>query len=355
MSELISNLNTIESVKLDIKSAIEAKGVSMSGVSFPDYPTAIGSISGGGGGYTLNQIIDGDIQVSTISSTCVEFNTAGCWKAVKSVNLPSCMWIAEWAFFSGAIEYISAPVCAGVGDGAFAVCPSLQEVYLPTLEAVPIQCFYECESLSSVTLTACEQVGVGAFLGCTALEQISLPNCTVVSQQAFQQCYSLTSVYLPNCAQIPMNTFYGCIALSDIILTSCTSIQQAAFQACSSLSQISLPNCTYIGKMAFQGAGLQTLDLPKLLKIDQVQTFAYCSSLSQVHLSVCSFIANYAFAFCADGMSLYLYSTAVCSLGGSAVFYSMSDFNIYVPSSMVESYKAANYWSDFSAQIFSIQ
>ena len=264
-------------------------------------------------GYTLDQIIDGDIQISTISSTCVEFNTAGCWKAVKSVNLPSCMWIAEWAFYNGAIEYISAPVCAGVGDGFCCLCPSLQEVYLPAVEAVPIQCFYGCEALSSVTITACETVGFGAFVECTALSQISLPNCISISQQAFQ--------------------------------------------GCSSLSQISLPICSYIGKQAFYGTGLQTLDLPMLLRINDTQTFANCSSLSQVHLSLCSYIANYAFANCANGMSLYLNSPIPCSLGGpvSTVFNNMSDVKVYVRPSLIDTYKTYNYWSDFSANIFPIE
>ena len=49
MSQLIDNLNTIESIKTDIKSAIENKGVDMTGVSFGSYADKIGEISGGGG------------------------------------------------------------------------------------------------------------------------------------------------------------------------------------------------------------------------------------------------------------------------------------------------------------------
>ena len=48
MSQLIDNLNTIESIKTDIKAAIENKGVDMTGVSFPGYASKIGEISGGG-------------------------------------------------------------------------------------------------------------------------------------------------------------------------------------------------------------------------------------------------------------------------------------------------------------------
>ena len=49
MSQLTDNLNLIASIKSDIKSAIENKGVDMTGVSFPGYASKIGEISGGGG------------------------------------------------------------------------------------------------------------------------------------------------------------------------------------------------------------------------------------------------------------------------------------------------------------------
>lgn len=45
MSQLIDNLNIIESIKTDIKTAIENKGVDMTGVSFPGYASKIGEIS----------------------------------------------------------------------------------------------------------------------------------------------------------------------------------------------------------------------------------------------------------------------------------------------------------------------
>ena len=49
MSELITNLNNILDIKGNIKSAIENKGVDMTGVSFSGYASKIGEISGGGG------------------------------------------------------------------------------------------------------------------------------------------------------------------------------------------------------------------------------------------------------------------------------------------------------------------
>lgn len=49
MSQLTDNLNTIASIKGDIRDAIQAKGVDMSGVAFSGFASKIGEIQTGGG------------------------------------------------------------------------------------------------------------------------------------------------------------------------------------------------------------------------------------------------------------------------------------------------------------------
>ena len=68
MSQLIDNLNTIESVKTDIKSAIENKGVDMTGVSFPGYASKIGEISGGGG-WDQKSITEGTVNIINLDNS----------------------------------------------------------------------------------------------------------------------------------------------------------------------------------------------------------------------------------------------------------------------------------------------
>ena len=48
MSQLTDNLNTIASIKGDIRDAIQAKGVNMSGVAFSGFASKIGEIQTGG-------------------------------------------------------------------------------------------------------------------------------------------------------------------------------------------------------------------------------------------------------------------------------------------------------------------
>ena len=117
MSQLIDNLNTIESIKTDIKQAIENKGVDMTGVSFPGYASKIGEISvssekpeeslektitsNGSFHYdpSAGSVFSGaDITVdvhptSTLSKTYTKngtYNVSGEWKdAAITVNVPS--------------------------------------------------------------------------------------------------------------------------------------------------------------------------------------------------------------------------------------------------------------------------
>lgn len=250
MSQLIDNLNTIESVKTDIKSAIENKGVDMTGVSFPGYASKIGEISGGGGWDQksitegTNIIINLDNSASFVASDAFIYK-----KTIKTVNLP----------------YATS-------------------------------------------------VGSYAFMSCNSLSQVSLPVCTKLDDVAFANCSSLTSIDLPVCSYIGGFAFQYCYSLSQISIPVCSHIGDAVFRMCSLLTQLGLPMCSYIGGYAFSG----------------------CSSLSIITIGYSS----------------------VCILSNSNAFsnaqITSSTGSIYVPVSLVDSYKSAKNWSYFSTQIFPI-
>ena len=169
--------------------------------------------------------------------------------------------------------------------------------------------------LQTVNLPNCKSVGENAFYKCYSLSQVSLPMCNYISGSAFYTCSSLTQINLPMCSNIGRGAFYSCISLTQINLPMCRYIDSAAFQSCSSLTQINLPMCSYINRGAF----------------------GYCSSLSIITIgysSICSLVTSAA-----------LSNTQITSSTGS----------IYVPASLVDSYKSANNWSYFSTQIFPIE
>lgn len=174
----------------------------------------------------------------------------------------------------------------------------------------------------------------GAFRS-KQVETVNLPNCLYVGSYAFDECYTLSQVSLPMCKSIGYQAFYGCRSLSQVSLPMCNYIGSNAFYQCSSLSQISLPVCSYIGWYAFWS----------------------CYSLSQISLPKCSDIGRYAFEWCKSLSIITIGYSGVCSLS-SSVFYktkiTSSTGSIYVPASLVDAYKTATNWSQYSNRIFAI-
>ena len=317
MSELISNLNTIESCKLDIKSAIEAKGVSMSGVSFPDYATAIGNIPSGGtfvtttlsvsqnGTYYPGQGVDGFSEVSVNVPQSVTGYTIND-VATGNYNLTtlncSVSWVRAYAFYRmSTLTSIDLPNCEQLGG----VYPGL-----PVGAYFIGGCFARCSNLISVSLPACFIIGGNVFENCSALQSINLPLCKRLEASAFHYCTSLTTISLPACENIDTNVFYNC----------------------TSLTTISLPAC----------------------KIISASAFISCINLTSVDFSVCRFIGNYAFSGCYNLTTVILRTSTVCSLGTRVFSGATALTSIYVPSSLVSDYQVASYWSSLANKIVSI-
>ena len=178
-------------------------------------------------------------------------------------------------------------------------------------------------------------VASSAFKNDTNIQTVNLPYATSVGASAFQNCSSLNQVSLPVCSYIANNAFYNCKLLNQVNFPVCSYIGNSVFFNCYSLSQASLPLCEYIGSGAFRTCSLQSLSLP-----------------------VCSYIGGLAFYACSSLSIITIGYSGICSLGDARTFettqITSSTGSIYVPASLVDSYKSANYWSYFSTQIFPI-
>ena len=191
------------------------------------------------------------------------------------------------------------------------------------------------------------------------IQVVNLSNsASYVHPFVFEKNKYLQTVYLPNCISIGENAFAFCSNLSSVNLPNCEYIGSSVFYICSSLSQISLPKCSYIGRGAFYSCiSLTQIDLPMCSYMDSA-TFQSCSSLTQVNLPKCSYIGRGAFGYCSLLSIITIGYSGVCSLVSSNVFnatqITSSTGSIYVPTSLVDSYKSATNWSYFSTQIFPI-
>ena len=237
----------------------------------------------------------------------------------------------------GTIEIINLDNSASfVASNAFLNNNTIQTVNLPYATTVNSSAFRNCTSLNQVNLPVCSHIGSDAFYSCSLLSQVSLPMCSYIGASAFYRCYSLNQVNLPVCSHIENNAFYNCKLLNQVNLPVCSYIGNSVFFNCYLLSQASLPLCEYIGSGAFRTCSLQSLSLP-----------------------VCSYIGGLAFYDCSSLSIITIGYSGICSLGDARTFettqITSSTGSIYVPASLVDSYKSANYWSYFSTQIFPIE
>ena len=197
MSQLIDNLNIIESVKTDIKTAIENKGVDMTGVSFPGYASKIGEISGGGG-WDQKSVTEGTIEIinldnsaSFVASSAFQNN-----QNIQTVNLPYATSVGIGAFSSCiSLSQVSLPMCEYVYDSAFQGCSILNSIYLPIVRSIGSICFNNCRSLSSIMLPECINLYRNAFTGCSMLSTIVLPKLQIVGSNTFR-CLSNDNTYI---------------------------------------------------------------------------------------------------------------------------------------------------------------
>ena len=223
MSILTNNLNSILSIKADIKSAIEAKGVDMTGISFPGYASKIGEISGGGGvnpSGVLDISENGVYDVYSYASVSVDVPISG-WDqksltegANDITNLDnSASFVASYALaYNMNIQTVNLPYATTVSSSAFFYCPSLIQVSLPMCSYIGRYAFWECVSLLQVNLPVCSKIDAFAFDGCGSLSQISLPMCSKISNYAFYSCSSLSTItigYSSVCSLDGSDVFYA--------------------------------------------------------------------------------------------------------------------------------------------------
>ncbi len=320
MSQLIDNLNSIDSIKGGIKSAIEEKGVDMTGLSFPDYPAAISSIQTGGNYGQLSVNDNGTYSPGTYGVDAFD---------EVVVSVPSPQFVTESLSVSVNGTYTPGQGVDGYSQVVVDVPQSVTgytEKYLTEMG----QFITDINNSASV-------VGEKAFNEYGTLKTVTLSNCTNIKAYAFAGCVSLESVYLPILPSWEgFGIFSGCVKLSQINLPVCISVNSNAFYACWNLSEVNLPICTYIGAKAFYSCSkIQSIDLPVCGTLDS-SCFYRCSSLSQITLR----------------------STNVCVLYASTNFSGTKIWSgtgsIYVPSSLVDEYKSAANWSYFSSVIFPI-
>ena len=135
---------------------------------------------------------------------------------------------------------------------------------------------------------------------------------TTVGDYVFRNCTALTGISLPSVESIDVCAFLSCTKLTSVSIPAIKSISRSAFSSCTALTSIDLHGVTSIAAMAFY----------------------CCTSLTTVILRD---------------------ESQVCSLGDTNVFDSTALTQVFVPSAMVDAYKADSRWSKHASKILAIE
>ena len=156
--------------------------------------------------------------------------------------------------------------------------------------------------------------------------------------------------------KIGNNAFRECYYLTSVNFASADNIGKYAFTNCSKLTTVDFPSVDIINIYAFgYCTNLTTVNFPIVTIIDNY-VFGYCSKLTSVDFPKVIRIGSYAFYSCSKLAQVIIRTTSkVCTLNNVNAFTSTPIASgtgyIYVPDSLVSSYKSATNWSTYANQI----
>lgn len=259
-----SEIIRLQTAKAGIKSALEAKGVSVSSAATLDeYPQYVEDIPAGGD--------------DTLSKTLIERTATG-------ITIPSDVSsIGSYAFYKAPFTGYTIPnSVTQINEGAFSDCYALTNITLPNVSSLGNKAFYYCTGLTSVDIPNVTSVGASCFYGCKNITGVTANNLTTISDAAFQNCSSLTTFNFSSITSIGNNAFNGCTGLTTASLNSIITIGNSAFNNLSGLTIQNINSgATKIGEYAFQ-----SVNVPSNLSFDSVEigknAFSKCYTLTNI-------------------------------------------------------------------------
>lgn len=251
---------------------------------------------------------------------------------------------------------MSFPETISISESAFRECLSLTTIgatFFPKVKTIDYQAFYGCTNLTSISFPKVTTIGSGAFSHCSGLNNVSFPEATYISNHAFASSgpidvtetsfpkvttideyafvdnHDINNVYFPKVENIKDYAFSSCWGLSSVNFPNATIIGYGAFNECKCLTSVSFPNVTTIGGHAFYGRNsLTSASFPKVTTIG-AEAFRNSTNLKDIYIGT--------------------NTSTVCALENINAFFGCSSLtNIYVPATLVDSYKSDPIWSSKS-------
>lgn len=186
---------------------------------------------------------------------------------------------------------------------------------------------------------------------------------TMIATRVFDAYSFLKSADFPNVAQVSDYAFNDCKGLETINFPKATTIGANVFGGCTALGDVTLPEATKLGTSCFYGAGTAYLYLP-VFKTIVGRELSY-SNIETVRYGSIESMTGNAFYRCYRLTKIIIeHNKTVCELKSSDIFTyayhfkgeanatynpeGLKDGRIYVPDSLVDSYKSATNWSTYA-------
>lgn len=222
-------------------------------------------------------------------------------------------------------------------------------------------------SVSDDTLTSMRSYGLASI---TSLTSVDFPNLQTINSYAFYNDYNLVmdGWQFPKAKTIGNYAFRYCYGLTgDVVLpTTVTSIGQYSFASCKNIETFTAEGeITTFGTYTFAGASadhkmtVREIHLPNLgtsialnLNFGSATAANACQYLEVCDIGKAKSIAANTFANCYALQTLIMRRTSVTTCANVSAFLNTPlrgrnglTAKIYVPSSLIDSYKAASVWT----------
>lgn len=222
-------------------------------------------------------------------------------------------------------------------------------------------------SVSDDTLTSMRSYGLASI---TTLTSVDFPNLQTINSYSFYNDYNLVmnGWQFPKAKTIGNYAFRYCYGLTgDIVLpTTVTSIGQYSFASCKNIETFTAKGAiTTFGTYTFAGASadhkmtVREIHLPNLgtsialnLNFGSATAANACQYLEIVDIGKAKSIAANTFANCYKLQTLIMRRTSVTTCANVSAFLNTPlrgrnslTAKIYVPQSLIDSYKAASVWT----------
>ena len=322
MATIVQNIETLNTIKNDIKKAINDKGVTVTDSdSFTLYASKIDQIKQGEGGDSTNySYYDGSIDEAGLKAIGWDDESIGYLRD----NVPHFSWQNSDYIVSEENKAFGVIIDKTTLD-ANRTNPNLE--YLPMMGALPSSqnMFFRgatyLKALPKIDTSLCTDTE-HLFQDCSNLLVIPyIDTSNAKSMYAmFDGCYKLINIPLLNTSNVTsMNTmFYKCTSLKTIppLNTINVSNMNRMFNSCSSLEIIPLLNTSNVTAMEYMFYDCTSLKTIPLLDTSNVTSmeymFSYCSKLETIPLLKTSNVTamEYMFGYCSKLKTIPLLDTS---------------------------------------------